>query len=143
VAAEPVVVSVERPAPAWRLVSAPPSGRRVLVVDDNLDAADSLAEALRELGHEVAVVHDGVAALSTIAAFRPHVALIDIGLPVMDGYELARQVRQRLPSDRLRLVAITGYGQDRDKVRSRTVGFDEHLVKPVDLETVAAVLSPL
>jgi signal transduction histidine kinase len=117
------------------------SGRRILVVDDNVDAADSLADVLREWGHEVATVHDGAAALSTMAAFDPHIALVDIGLPVMDGYQLARLVRQRLGEKPLRLIAISGYGQEADKARSLEVGFDVHLVKPVDLDIMADVLN--
>jgi signal transduction histidine kinase/ActR/RegA family two-component response regulator len=113
--------------------------RRVLVVDDNEDAAEMLAEALRWLGHEVAVANDGASALGMVASFRPDVALLDIGLPGIDGYELARALRARL-SPAPRLLALSGYGQDRDRVQSREAGFDVHLVKPVDLEVLATLL---
>jgi PAS domain S-box-containing protein len=110
--------------------------RRILLVDDNVDAADSLAEALRLNGHDVRVVYDPVAALHEVAQCAPDLALLDIGLPVMDGYELARQMRQKVCMPSFRLVAISGYGQQVDRRRSAAAGFDEHLVKPVDLGTL-------
>jgi PAS domain S-box-containing protein len=113
--------------------------RRVLVVDDNTDAADMIATLLRTRGHRVVVAHDPVEALGQLEGFAPEVALLDIGLPVMDGYELAAQLR-RLSKRPCRLIALTGYGQDADRKRSDAAGFDGHLVKPVDagllLETV-------
>jgi CheY-like chemotaxis protein len=114
------------PAPARRLISM--RTRRVLLVDDNADAADLLADFLREAGHEVVLAHDGAQALRALETFSPEVALLDIGLPVMDGYELAARLRDRLP---LRLAALTGYGQDHDRARSLTAGFHAHFVKPV------------
>jgi PAS domain S-box-containing protein len=108
-------------------------GKRVLVVDDNTDAAETLADILHELGHVTSVAHDGPTALAQATMFKPHVALLDIGLPVMDGYELARRLREKPELRRLRLFAITGYGQESDRERSRAAGFHEHLVKPVDL----------
>jgi CheY-like chemotaxis protein len=99
-----------------------------------------LAEALRTFGHEVVVAHDGPEALTLARDFRPHTALLDIGLPVMDGYELAAALRKAQGSDPLRLIALTGYGQDADKARSHDAGFDVHLVKPIDLDAVAALL---
>jgi PAS domain S-box-containing protein len=114
--------------------------RRVLLVDDNPDAAETLAELLRSAGHQVFVAHDGPTALAQAHAFRPHVALLDIGLPVMDGYELARKLRSSLPAAPLRLVALTGYGQEHDRRRSLEAGFAEHLVKPVEgTQLLAAV----
>jgi signal transduction histidine kinase/DNA-binding response OmpR family regulator len=106
--------------------------RQVLIVDDNQDAAESLRLALNILGHTVEVAHDGPAALEKLRHFTPDVALLDIGLPVMDGYELAQRIRaeQGLAT---RLLAITGYAQQRDRERSAEAGFDAHLVKPVDL----------
>ena len=127
--------AAEASAPAPR-----PSGLRILLVDDNLDAVEVLAEALRSFGHEVAVAHDGPEALTVARDFRPNTALLDIGLPVMDGYELAMALRKVQGPDPLRLIALTGYGQDADKARSQGAGFDVHLVKPVDLDTVAALL---
>jgi len=116
-------------------------GRRVLLVDDNEDAAASLAEALEDLGHVVEVAHDGPAALAKLETFSPDVALLDIGLPLMDGYELARRIRHEPRLARIRLVSITGYGQHSDKVRAHEAGFDVHLVKPVDLGVIETVLA--
>ncbi|MEA2696425.1 MAG: hypothetical protein QOI66_696 [Myxococcales bacterium] len=104
--------------------------RRILVVDDNEDAADLLAEILVDAGHEVVVAHDGLQALSAVETFTPEVALLDIGLPVMDGYELAIMLRERL-QPRPRMIAITGYGQDHDRERSQVAGFDAYCVKPL------------
>ncbi|HYD54228.1 MAG TPA: response regulator, partial [Gemmatimonadaceae bacterium] len=108
------------------------TGRRVLVVDDNRDAAELLAEGLRLHGHEVRVAFDGPSALEVADELEPEVALLDIGLPVMNGYELARRLRER--GARCHLVAVTGYGQEADRIRAREHGFDTHVVKPVDLE---------
>jgi signal transduction histidine kinase len=111
--------------------------KRVLVVDDNEDAAVILMQALEQLGYQVRVAHDGPSALDACAAFHPDVALLDIGLPVMDGYELAQRLRElRQGQPHLRLVAITGYGQDKDRERSRRAGFEQHLVKPLDLAKI-------
>ena len=110
-------------------------GRRVLVVDDNQDAAEMLAEGLRLHGHQVRVAYDGPEALLAAAELDPEVALVDIGLPVMNGYELARRLRGR-EGTRCHLVAVTGYGQESDRARSREHGFDAHVVKPVDLEGI-------
>jgi len=115
---------------------------RVLVVDDNADAADTLAAVLRDVGYEVAVAHDAPAALLLAVEFRPAIALLDIGLPVMDGYELARHLRDRLVEP-LRLVAVSGYGHDADLARSRAAGFDVHLGKPVSFDTLVHVLGHL
>ncbi len=109
------------------------SGLRILLVDDNTDAADVLAEVLRGAGHEVAVAYDGPQALGVARSFEPNTALLDIGLPVLDGYELAGKLREMMGGRPLRLVAVTGYGQDTDKRKSRDAGFDAHLVKPIDL----------
>jgi signal transduction histidine kinase len=116
--------------------------RRVLIVDDNRDAADSLSEALAACGHVTAVSYDGPSALQTAATFQPQIAFLDIGLPVMDGYELARRLRAQTPSD-LKLVALTGYGLDSDRDHVRAAGFHEHLVKPIDLELVEALIARL
>lgn len=114
------------------------SGQRVLVVDDNVDAAEMLAELLRASGYTTSIAHDGPVALELARTFRPDIALIDIGLPVMDGYELARRLRGML--DRARLIAVTGYGQQGDRDRSHDAGFDAHLVKPVSLDVLHAAL---
>ena len=118
-----------------------PTGLRVLVVDDNEDAAELLSTVLRMKGHEVVVAHNGPAALLARVTFAADVALLDIGLPVMDGYELAGHLRSRYPSSPLRIIAITGYGEEKDRIRSKAAGFDEHLVKPVDLERVCGLLA--
>jgi signal transduction histidine kinase/ActR/RegA family two-component response regulator len=115
-------------------------GLRVLVVDDNADVASTLSRLLRHHGYDVAVCHDGPSALTAALADPPHVALVDIGLPVMSGYELATRLRQQLGGRAPALVAVTGYGQDVDRSRSAAAGFAEHLVKPVDGATVLRVL---
>jgi len=115
-------------------------GQRVLIVDDNEDAADMLAMVLRARGYDTRVAHDGPSALRTIEDFKPQAALLDIGLPVMDGFELARRLRALPELDGLRLIAVTGYGQDTDRRRSHDAGFDHHLVKPIDVGSVVALL---
>jgi signal transduction histidine kinase/CheY-like chemotaxis protein len=113
---------------------------RVLVVDDNIDAAEMLAEALRIHGHVVGVAHDGPTALALAGELHPDLALLDIGLPVMDGFDLAQRLKLSLAPHAPKFVAITGYGQPSDRVRSRQAGFDEHLVKPVDLARLNAIV---
>lgn len=115
------------------------AGRRVLIVDDNTDAADLLAEALRMAGHVVTVAYDPRVALTLLAAVAPDVAVLDIGLPGMDGYELAAHVRSAAPA--CRLVALTGYGQANDIARSQAAGFAVHLVKPADLAQLLAIIA--
>jgi signal transduction histidine kinase len=105
--------------------------RRVLVVDDNVDAAQSLAAVLRLSGHEVRVANDGRTALEVAPAFGPEVILLDIGMPELDGYEVARRLRQQPRFAGTRIVALTGWGTAEDRARSRAAGFDEHLTKPV------------
>jgi signal transduction histidine kinase/CheY-like chemotaxis protein/putative methionine-R-sulfoxide reductase with GAF domain len=114
-------------------------GLRVLVVDDNFEAATAIGEALEAIGCTARVVFDGAAALKAVSEFRPELSLLDIGLPVMDGYALARQLRALGVSSRL--VALTGYGQASDRAQSRAAGFDEHVVKPVDLEALKGLLA--
>jgi signal transduction histidine kinase len=113
-----------------------PRRTRVLVVDDNRDAVDTMAEALCDAGFDVAVAYDGPEALGSAEASPPDVALVDIGLPVMDGYELGTRLLAGRPPGTLRLIAVTGYGQESDRERSRQAGFELHLVKPVDIETI-------
>jgi two-component system CheB/CheR fusion protein len=105
-------------------------GMRVLVVDDSADSARSLGSLLELLGHEVEVAHGGPEALEIVASRPPEVAVLDIGMPGMDGFELARRLRERFPPEELLLVAVTGWGKDEDRRRSREAGFDHHLVKP-------------
>jgi CheY-like chemotaxis protein len=109
-----------------------PCGRRVLVVDDNRDLAESLAMVLRLWGHDVRVAYDGRAALEAAREQPPEVVFLDIGLPKLDGLEVARRLRQWPELRRVRLVAITGYGREEDRRRSAEAGFDLHLTKPVD-----------
>jgi PAS domain S-box-containing protein len=113
---------------------------RVLVVDDNRDAAESLAMMLELSGHDTATAHDGPGALGAAPGFRPDVVLLDIGMPGMNGYEVAEHLRQTAPGRHALLVALTGWGQDEDKRRAVAAGFDHHLTKPVDLASLHAVL---
>src|SRR5262249_15366303 len=106
--------------------------RRVLIVDDNVDATQTLAMLLRILGQDVRTAHDGPQALEAARDFHPEIAFLDIGLPGMSGYELARRLRQEAGGQALVLVALTGWGQEEDCRRSRAAGFDEHLTKPAD-----------
>ncbi|MBA3453012.1 MAG: response regulator, partial [Deltaproteobacteria bacterium] len=107
------------------------SSRKVLVVDDNVDAAELLAALLGNAGHEVMVAHDGPSAIALLDRFTPSVAVLDLGLPVMDGYELAAALRQRLEPS-LVLIALSGYGQRDDRARTAAAGFRVHLAKPTD-----------
>ena len=114
---------------------------RILVVDDNRDAALMLAEALKVKGFETSVAHDASEALR-LAAEKPFdAAFVDIGLPVMDGYELATRLKTMPELEDIHLVAVTGYGQESDKRRSEAAGFDHHIVKPVDLERLAPLIA--
>lgn len=115
-------------------------GRRILVVDDNADAAEVLAAALDMSGHDVRVALDGPSALEAETAFRPEVVLLDIGLPGMDGYEVGRRLKAMRGHDGIVLVALTGYGQEEDRRRARDAGFDHHLVKPITPEAILDVL---
>ncbi len=112
----------------------------MLIVDDNDEAAEMVSEALSSLGHLTRVAHDGPTALAILEEFAPHVALLDIGLPVMDGYELARRMRGTPTGTSARIYALTGYGQESDRSRSREAGFDAHLVKPVDLKMIVRAI---
>lgn len=135
----PVVAGVERPDPS-RVSEAQVDGggRRVLVVDDNRDAVDTLEAFLTMEGFSVAVAYDGAAALEKVQSHAPDVVLMDIGMPRMDGYEAARMIRAA--GRPVRLIALTGWGQALDKVKAQQAGFDHHFVKPVDLATILSVL---
>jgi PAS domain S-box-containing protein len=134
----------ERPA----VLPAPPPARprgatqrqRVLAVDDNRDAADSLGVLLEFLGAEVPVVHDGAAALAALPEFAPTLVLLDLGMQGIDGHEVARRIRADRAYDALRLVALTGWGQEDDRARTRAEGFDAHLVKPADIDVLQELL---
>ncbi len=131
-----------RPA---REASAPERGSslRVLVVDDNRDAAESLAKLMQMSGHEVRTLANGAAAVANAASFRPNVVLLDIGMPGMNGYEVARRLRELPDAGSMYMIAMTGYGSDADRTRSAESGFDEHLVKPVDFAALDALLAAL
>jgi PAS domain S-box-containing protein len=118
-------------------------GHRVLVVDDNRDAASTIGRLLSEVGYEVRIAGDASAALAAALAVRPHVAVIDIGLPVMDGYTLGRELRGRMGGAAPELIALTGYGQEQDQRRSAEAGFAAHLVKPVDAEKLTRLVDAL
>jgi CheY-like chemotaxis protein len=119
------------------------AGVRVLVVDDNIDSAESMALLLSLDGHEVRTAFDGPDALAVAEAFQPEVVLLDIGLPGMDGYEVAKQMRNLPGLQKALMIAVTGYGQADDRARSKAAGFDHHLVKPVDPEILSALLATL
>jgi CheY-like chemotaxis protein len=119
----------------------PASALRVLLADDNVDFAESLAVVLRNEGHEVRVAHDGNAALQLAREAMPEVGLFDIGMPGLDGYQLAAALRREPGGADCLLVAITGWGQEADRQRAREAGFDEHLVKPVDVDQLLAMLA--
>ena len=114
--------------------------RRVLVVDDNKDAADSLAALLQLKGHDVRTVYDGLAALDLAATFQPDVVLLDIGLPELSGYEVASRLRASAGGSLLRIIALTGWGEDRARAASLKAGIDHHLVKPVTLDQLQPLL---
>jgi CheY-like chemotaxis protein len=117
------------------------ASRRILVVDDNPDSADSLAELLQLIGHETRTAYDGLEAVAAAASFRPAVVLLDIGLPKLDGHEAARKIREQPWSEGMVLVALTGWGHEDDRQKSREAGFDAHLVKPVEFEVLKKLLS--
>ena len=116
---------------------------KVLVVDDYVLAAESLALLLQEMGYRTHVVHDGAAALQAMKTFEPQVALVDIGLPVIDGYEVAQTVRRMPGRESLPLIAVTGYGQPGDRARVMAAGFDEHLVKPLDASRISELIEQM
>jgi CheY-like chemotaxis protein len=141
----PMAEEADTPAPPEttpQFVAATPL--RILVVDDNRDSAAMLAWLLTVSGHETHTAHDGVEAIEAATRLRPDVILLDLGLPVVDGYESARRIRERHnDTSRPLLVALTGLGQEEDRRRSREAGFDAHLVKPVDARALGALLAEL
>jgi PAS domain S-box-containing protein len=122
---------------------APIAALRVLVVDDNRDAADSLSVLLEFLGAEARVVYDGDAALQAFEASRPDLVLLDLGMPGMDGYQVARRIREHRDVPQPTLVALTGWGQEEDRRRTRSAGFDQHLLKPIGIHTLQALLASI
>jgi signal transduction histidine kinase/DNA-binding response OmpR family regulator len=127
------------PTPESANPSSEPNPLRIVIVDDNLDGVESLADLLELLGHQVRVAHDGPAGIDTVRMFDPDVVLLDIGLPGMDGYEVARRLRHDVGSDAV-LVAVSGYGRDEDRRMSREAGFEQHFVKPMELGTLQTLL---
>jgi two-component system CheB/CheR fusion protein len=139
----PISAPVEQPAEPGSsspVAPQPVTPRRVLVVDDNEDAAEMLALVLRKHGHTVELAFNGEDALELAAVSHPEVVLLDIGLPGIDGYEVARRLRASPSAVRPVLVAVSGYGQPADRLRSREAGFDHHLVKPVAMERLLPLL---
>jgi CheY-like chemotaxis protein len=129
----PAAAVTARPSPSAE-------SRTVLVVDDNVDAAMLLADLLSARGYETQIAHDAPAVLRLGADEVPDIALVDIGLPAMDGYELARRLREQPAWRGVTMLAVTGYGQNTDRERSKEAGFDQHLVKPIDLATLERYL---
>jgi len=117
-----------------------PPQRRILVVDDDVDAAEALADLLRDYGHDVGTAHDGPGALDSARRHRPDVVLLDIGMPEMDGYEVAKRIRCDLGLGDALLVALSGYGEDRHRRLAREAGFDQHVTKPVDASRLEELL---
>jgi CheY-like chemotaxis protein len=111
------------------------------VVDDNADALTSLAMLLREAGHDVRTAADGQTALSIVETFQPEVIILDIGLPVMNGWEIARRIRAMRTAQRPMVLALTGYGHERDRQRAREAGFDQYLIKPADVSTLQSLIA--
>ena len=130
--AQSLTISIDKPAT---------KRCRVLVVDDNVDTAQSLGLLLKASGHEVHMAHDGPTAVAAAVLFQPDVALMDIGLPGFDGYRAAAEMRQQVGLEQAILVAMTGYGQEKDRLRSEQAGFDHHLVKPVNFDKVQNILA--
>jgi len=127
-------------APPTPAVASVGPKRRILVVDDNIDAAEALGELLRDYGHEVATAHDGPQALDNARLHRPEIILLDISMPEMDGYEVARRIRGELGLGDALLVALSGYGEDRHRRLAREAGFDQHVTKPVDASKLEELL---
>ena len=117
--------------------------RRLLVVDDNRDAAESMSMLLQMWGHEVAFAYDGPSALETAERWQPEAVFLDIGLPGMDGYEVAERLRELPLAKNAVLIALTGYGHDDDRLRSRRAGIDHHLVKPVAPDALRDLIDSL
>lgn len=140
----PVLVETPQPVPAEPTIGPlPTKARRILVVDDNRDSAKSLAMLLKLIGNETHTAYDGFEAIEAAETFKPDVVLLDIGLPRLNGYETARKIRREPWGNAMSIVALTGWGQDEDRERSRDAGFNAHLVKPVALATLMKVLASL
>jgi CheY-like chemotaxis protein len=136
----PLAATVEVRAADDAPPAAAATGLRILVVDDNVDAAETLAMLLELRGNQIHIAHDGIAAVAAATAFRPQLVFLDIGLPGISGYEVARRLRADPALDQPMLVALTGWGADDDRRQTRDAGFDYHLVKPVDASKITEVL---
>lgn len=136
-------VTAAQPMPAAAQPSRPVACHRVLVVDDNQDAARSLATMLKFIGNEVATAHDGLEAIEIVPDFAPDLILLDIEMPRLNGYETAKRLREQPWGQRVTLVALTGWTQDEDRRQSRDAGFDFHLVKPIELAALEKLLAEL
>jgi CheY-like chemotaxis protein/two-component sensor histidine kinase len=136
----PLLEESAMPAAQERRIQPLPS-RRILITDDSRDGGESLAMLLRVLGAEVALAHSGRQALECVSTFSPDVVLLDIGMPGMDGYEVARRIRANPANRHIQLIALTGWGQDEDRQRSAAAGFNHHLVKPADVDKLRQLLS--
>ena len=141
----PIMADVQSVAPPTAHDAPSPAvvARRILVVDDNVDAATSLAMLLTLSGHVTHLAHDGVDAVGQSALFKPDLVLMDIGLPQLNGYEAARQIREQPGGEHIGLVALTGWGQEQDRQKSRDAGFNAHMVKPVALDALLALIASL
>jgi PAS domain S-box-containing protein len=136
-------VAIEQPRGAKLDAAAESTGRRILVVDDNQDSATSLAMILDLMGHETRTANDGMEAIEVADEFRPHAVLLDIGMPKLNGYEAARRMRAKDWGRQILLVALTGWGQETDRLRSSNAGFDAHLIKPVEVAEIERLLASL
>lgn len=136
----PLLLNPERDA-APTAIGTSLNGYRVLVVDDNRDAAETMGFLLEDDGAEVRIAHDGAEALTAVQDWLPHVAFLDLGMPVMDGYELARRLRADRRFDAVKLIALTGWGEETDRARTAACGFDNHLVKPFDADALPALVA--
>jgi CheY-like chemotaxis protein len=136
----PISAVTPAESPAVSSGNPPGPGRRVLVVDDNKDAADTLAGLLGLMGHEARVTYAGAAGVAEAVEFRPDLVLVDLGMPGMDGFETARRIRAAKGGAEPLLVALTGWGSEEDRRRTRDAGFDRHLVKPVQPSELASLL---
>jgi CheY-like chemotaxis protein len=137
----PLATQVNVASPSVAPLAPLPDSLRILIVDDNADAAVTLNVLLTSLGYETCVVSTGIEALQSAHEFKPNVALLDIGLPGIDGYEVARRLRAMKQNQPMKIVAVTGYGQEADKEKSRDAGIDVHLVKPVDAAELRSALA--
>jgi len=119
----------------------PVPAKRILIIDDNIDGAIALAQILTMVGHECETVYSAQEGLQRAVSYRPDVVLLDIGLPVIDGYEIARRMRQNKQLNETRIIALTGYGQAEDRERALAAGFDDHFAKPVDFTRLQRTLT--